>query len=867
MKSFFNQLRLDLRSWNHARLERRHAHRAVEIRREVDVVRPEPYVQWTERHDTLTPEVREALGQRLRALRATPTLAIVMPVYNPHPAWLEEAIASVRGQLYPHWELCIADDASTDPRIRVLLEQAAASDARIKVAFRPTNGHISACSNSALALVSAPFFGLLDHDDVLREHALLLVAEALQRWPDALAVYSDEDKLSPTGQRCDPYFKPDWNPELMWIQNYLCHFTVLNTAHCRERGAFRVGFEGSQDHDLFLRCTRGIAAARIVHIPHVLYHWRQHEGSTSLTAEIKPYSFEARRRAVQDHLDASGVSATAEVDDQGRCRVRWAALQPQPRVSIIIPTRNGNAMLNTCIRSIFELTEYDNYEILIVDNGSDDPETLQALERFNETDKVRVIRDERPFNYSAINNRAVKHTAGEFVALVNDDIEVISPGWLHEMVAAASQPGVGAVGAKLWFPNKTLQHGGVVLGLGGVAGHCHKHAAEGDPGYMGHSLALRAVSAVTGACLVVKRAVFDEVGGLDEDALAVAFNDVDFCIKLLVAGYRNVWTPHAELYHHESVSRGADAAPDKRQRFLLEIAVMKERWGPALMFDPMFSPNLTIEREDTFGLAEPPQFTLRTPWFETRPRLPQLHEIDTAARYRTPLDLANRNDESTLIVEHARAHAPAAARLLEVGCKSGDLGYGLRQLGFHVTGIETRASAAAAAFHKLDDVYLGSLQQYLAGAGNASFDLIVMPHMLEHAPEPVPVLERLRQRLSPGGAMVISIPNITHVSVVAMLLDGKWNHTATEWLRDTHRQYFDESGMRALFESAGLSISTLSTTTATATEMNAMLQMNLSADCLVAAERVTIHANRHVVRFVATCTQARERQVLRAASN
>ncbi len=574
------------------------------------------YVQWVDRNDVLAPSVKQALTARLMRLKTQPKIAVIMPVYNAKPVWLKAAIESVKAQIYPHWELCIADDASTDPAVRRLLHAEAALEPRIKLHLRERNGHISACSNSALDLVSADYFATLDHDDVLREHALLLVAEAITRWPDARVFYSDEDKLSTEGQRCDPHFKCDWNPELLLSQNYLCHLMVIKTALARELGGFRLGFEGAQDHDLALRCTQGCGPDEVIHIPHILYHWRQHEGSTAQGGDAKPYAVDAGVRAVQEHLDRRGVRGSVEVGAYGWYRVRFAVLDPAPLVTLIIPTRNGLDILRTCIKSIVEKTSYPNFEIIIVDNGSDDPQTLRYLDDLVASDqRIRVLRDDGPFNYSALNNRAAKLARGDYLALVNNDVEVITPDWLSEMVSLAAQEGIGAVGARLWYANGTLQHGGVILGVGGVAGHSHKWLEPNQPGYMGRACLLQCMSAVTAACLVVRKTAFDQVNGLDEASLAVAFNDVDFCLRLRAAGYRNVWTPHAELFHHESVSRGSDMAPEKIQRFRQEVKVMQTRWGDALQFDPAYSPNLTNQNED-FGLAWVPRVSLTLPWFE-----------------------------------------------------------------------------------------------------------------------------------------------------------------------------------------------------------------------------------------------------------
>lgn len=565
----------------------------------------EDYSRWIARHDTLEDVTRSAIFKRIENERGWPALSIVMPTFNPKPEWLTQAIDSVRTQLYPYWELCIADDASTDPAIRPLLERYASQDARIKVVFREENGHICAASNSALTLVSSDWVVLFDHDDILPEHALYCVADAIAAYPAARLIYSDEDKIDETGQRHDPYFKCDWNIDLFYSQNMFSHLGVYHKSLVDRVGGFRVGLEGSQDHDLALRCLEVAGDGAVHHIPRVLYHWRVHSGSTAQSAAAKPYAALAGERALNEHFARTGVAARAEWVGHGY-RARYSLPQTLPLVTLIVPTRNGLELVRQCIESIHAKTEYPNYEILIVDNGSDDPETLRYFDTFAADPRVRVIRDDRPFNYSALNNAAVRVARGEVIGLVNNDIEVIAPEWLGEMVSLALQPGVGAVGAKLLFPDDTIQHAGVVTGVGGVAGHVYKHAARNANGYFGRARLISSYSAVTAACLLIRKSIYHEVNGLNEQDLTVAFNDVDFCLRVRDAGYRNVWTPYAELYHHESATRGYEDNPEKRARFEREIAYMKRRWNATLCADPAYSPNLTLERDD-LGLARTPR--------------------------------------------------------------------------------------------------------------------------------------------------------------------------------------------------------------------------------------------------------------------
>lgn len=570
------------------------------------VVPKTAYLHWIECYDTLTDASRARMRRRIGQWEAPPLISVVMPVFDPPPNLLDEAIRSVRAQIYAHWELCIADDASRNERVRSILRRHAAEDPRVKIVLRPTNGHISAASNSALELASGAFVALLDHDDLLAEHALFWVAESIVDNGEVGLIYSDEDKIDLHGKRHDPYFKCDWNLHLFRSQNMISHLGVYRTALVREVGGFRVGFEGAQDYDLALRCIERLRPDQIRHLPRVLYHWRVIPGSTAMSGSEKPYAVVAGARALTDHLERTGNSGAVESTPYSYYQINYDLPVQVPLVSLVIPTRNGLQLLRKCIESICDKTTHPAYEIIVVDNGSDDPETLAYLAGLACQSDVRVLRDDRPFNYSALNNAAVSIARGEIIGLLNNDIEVISPNWLSEMVSLALQPDVGAVGAKLWYPNDTLQHGGVILGLRGVAGHSFAGTGKGASGYFGRCVLRQSYSAVTAACLLVRKALYHEVGGLNETDLTVAFNDVDFCLKLREKGYVNVWTPYAELYHHESVSRGFEDTPEKQGRFKKEIEYMQNRWKDSLYCDPAYSPNLTLDRED-FSLAWPPR--------------------------------------------------------------------------------------------------------------------------------------------------------------------------------------------------------------------------------------------------------------------
>lgn len=564
------------------------------------------YSQWIVDYDTLNDSQRSHIREWCERLKNPPLLSVVMPTYNPDLVWLEAAFASVKNQLYPHWELCVADDASTHPEVKAFLSAYAQQEPRLKCVFRPENGHISEASNSAIAISSGSWMVLMDQDDLLSEDALFQVARAIQTYPDAGIIYSDEDKIDESGLRKDPYFKTDWNLDLFRSQNMISHLGAYRLDLVRESGGFRKGFEGSQDYDLALRCTEKLQASQIIHIPKVLYHWRIHSNSTAHSLDSKPYALEVGKKALAEHLARTGVSADVEILPFSMYRVRYHLPRVAPKVSIIIPTRNRQDLLHLCIDSILTKTTYPDYEIIVMDNGSDEAETLAYLESLRTLANVRVIRDDSPFNYSALNNKAAAIAKGTVLCLLNNDIEVISPDWLEEMVAVLMQDNAGIVGAKLYYPDNTLQHAGVILGVGGVANHAFKSAPRDQLLYFGRSHLMQSLSAVTGACLLIKKAVFDSVGGLNAEDLAVAFNDVDLCLKVRQAGYRIVWTPFAELYHHESVSRGQEDTPEKWQRFIQEVNYMEKTWEGLLLQDPAYNPNLTLQAED-FSLAWPPR--------------------------------------------------------------------------------------------------------------------------------------------------------------------------------------------------------------------------------------------------------------------
>ena len=555
------------------------------------------YSTWQYHHTPRLADLQKMV-EIVEIFQLKPLISILLPVYNPPQKFLEEAIESVINQVYPHWELCIADDASTLPYVKKTLEHYRNCDSRIKIICREENGHISNCSNSALEIACGEYVALLDHDDVITPDALYEIVLLINRHSEADMIYTDEDKINSQGVLEEPYFKPDWCPDFFLSQMYTCHLSTYRRSILDEIGGFRVGYEGSQDYDLALRFTE--RTRNIFHIPKVLYHWRTHPGSVASSFEAKPYACDAAERAISQAIQRRGESGiVSKVSGlSGVYSVRYKIME-YDLVSIIIPTRDLSKVLDKCLRSIFLLTEYPNYEVIIVDNGSTKRETFDVFEHWEKTEpeRFRVIRQDIPFNYSKLNNYAVAQSQGKYLLFLNNDTEAIHGDWLHAMVEQAQRPDIGAVGVKLLYPDNTIQHAGVVAGIGGVAGHSHKNNHRDDYGYFSRISTIANYSAVTAACLMCRREIFDLVDGFEEE-LAVAFNDVDFCFKIVEQGYRNIYLPHVALYHHESKSRGLEDSPEKQRRFREECKYIKRKWSSIIHHDPCYSQHLTRVRED-----------------------------------------------------------------------------------------------------------------------------------------------------------------------------------------------------------------------------------------------------------------------------
>lgn len=545
------------------------------------------YQDWI-KENQLNPKDILICQEQMSQWQIHPKFSVIMPVYNIEQLWLEKAIESVRCQIYPHWELCIADDASTETHIDSILRHYSELDSRIKVVFGETNRGISVASNSALELVTGDYIVLLDHDDELSIEALFENAKLINRHPEADFIYSDEDKINTNGQRSDPFFKPDWSPDYFHACMYTCHLGVYRTSLVREIGGFRSQYDGAQDWDLVLRLVE--KTTHIFHIPKILYHWRIIPSSTTAGDQAKPWAYIAARKALEAMLERNNhAGSVEELPRKGFFRVRRNIIG-NPLVSIVIPsagkmkniTRGEICLLENCIYSIQQLSTYRNFEIIVVD-GYDIPDPIV---RSIAAPNVRLVRCSEPFNFSHRINQGAAQTQGEMLLLLNDDTEVLTVEWLESMIEFSQMPEIGAVGAKLLFPDDKIQHAGVLV-LNGNPGHPFYGYSKDDPGYFCSNLVTRNYSAVTGACLMTRKQVFQDLGGLDE-RFPLNYNDVDLCLKALQAGYRIVVTPYAELIHYESVSRISRIEPR-------ELALLHTKWSefPAFQQDPYYNPQLS----------------------------------------------------------------------------------------------------------------------------------------------------------------------------------------------------------------------------------------------------------------------------------
>ena len=558
---------------------------------------PPSYQKWIRHH---LPDRNELEKQKKTSFGYRPKISFVVPLYKTPEKYLRRLTESFQEQTYSNWELCFSDGSGAQSPLTELLKELTAKDNRIKYVSHEEPLQISENTNSAIEIATGDFIAFADHDDELTPNALFECVKAINEKPQTLVIYTDEDKMSMDGHKFfQPHFKPDYNLDLLCTVNYICHLFVVSRKVIEKVGGLRSEFDGAQDYDFVLRCVEAVKDEEICHIPKILYHWRCHEDSTAENPESKLYAFEAGRRAVQAHYERTGIHAEVfEGEYLGLYRTKFIR-DHDPLISIIIPNKDHIDDLKRCMESIEQKSTYKNYEYIIVENNSTDPATFEYYKKLEaENPKVRMVYWDGVFNYSAINNYGASFAKGEYLLLLNNDTEIINPDCLEELMGYCMRKDVGAVGARLYYEDDTIQHAGVVIGFGGIAGHCFVQQKRGTTGYCHRIICAQDYSAVTAACMMVKRSAFDAVGGLSEE-LAVAFNDIDFCMKLRKAGYLIVYNPYAELYHYESKSRGLEDTPEKVARFNKEVATFEKKWPDILKKgDPYYNPNLTLKSQD-----------------------------------------------------------------------------------------------------------------------------------------------------------------------------------------------------------------------------------------------------------------------------
>lgn len=564
-----------------------------------DRIEPEevPYGPWFEANRATQEQLAE---QRRKKWKNPVVISIAVPLYRTPEVYLRQMIESVQAQTYPHWELCLTNGSPEDETLCRVIEAYAAADERIRICNLEKNEGIADNTNAALAMASGEFIGLLDHDDLLAPDALFEIAEAIAAYeqehgsrPEML--YTDEDKVSSDlSEHFQPNLKPDFSPDLLRSNNYICHFLVVAKALQEKAGGFDSRYDGAQDHDFILRCSE--QAHGICHIPKILYHWRTHAQSTADNPISKQYAYDAGKRAIEAHLQRCHLEGeVSRKKEFGFFRVKYP-VQGEPLVSIIIPNKDEKETLKKCIDSILEKSTYRNFEIIVVENNSKTSEIFDYYKEIDGRNGVHVVYWDREFNYSAINNFGIRHAKGEYLLCLNNDMEVISSDWMEEMLGHCQRPDTGITGARLYYPDDTIQHAGIVVGIGGIAGSLFVGLKRSHTGYMHKESLQQNLSAVTAACMMIKREAYDAAGGFEEK-LAVAFNDVDFCLKVREQGYLIVYDPYVELYHYESKSRGAEDTPEKVRRFQGEIEYMRTRWIRILKDgDPYYNKNFSLKK-------------------------------------------------------------------------------------------------------------------------------------------------------------------------------------------------------------------------------------------------------------------------------
>lgn len=551
-----------------------------------------PYGPW---YEAYVPDEAALEKQRHHHFEYSPLISVAVPAYRTPEKFLAQMIDSLLAQTYGNWELCIANGSPEDSAMKKVLEEYTKKDSRIRVSELTENKGIAGNTNAALEMAQGEFVGLLDHDDLLAPNALYEIVRALDEDRNLDAVYTDEDKVTTElDEHFQPHLKPDFNLDLLRSNNYICHFFVVRRSIVQKVGGFCQEFDGAQDHDFIFRCIE--TAEKVGHIPEILYHWRTHKASTADNPASKMYAFDAGKRAIEAHLKRTGTEGiVSHTPDLGFFRVKYP-VQGQPLVSVIIPNKDEKETLKACIDSIREKTEYPNYEIIIVENNSTTDEIFQYYKELSQDPRIRLLRWKKEFNYSAINNYGVCHANGEYLLFLNNDVTVITPGWIKELLGVCQRPEVGAAGVKLIYPDNTIQHAGCVIGLGGIAGHMFVDMPANRTGYLHKASILQDMSAVTAACMMMKRTAFEEAGGFTEK-LSVAFNDVDLCLKVRKNHKLIVYDPYVQLYHMESKTRGAEDNKEKVRRFQEEIEYMRCQWIDILKKgDPYYNKNLSLTK-------------------------------------------------------------------------------------------------------------------------------------------------------------------------------------------------------------------------------------------------------------------------------
>lgn len=551
-----------------------------------------PYGPW---YQAYVPDQETLEAQKKHKFDYRPLISIAVPAYQTPVEFLKQMIESLISQTYPEWELCIANASPDNEEMQRVLADYSAKDSRVRFCNLKENLGIAENTNRAFSMAKGEFMGLLDHDDLLAPNALYEIVQALQDHPQADALYTDEDKVTTElDEHFQPHLKPDFNLDLLRSNNYICHFFVVRRSIVEKAGGFRKEFDGAQDYDFIFRCTEN--AREVLHVPEILYHWRTHKASTADNPASKMYAFEAGKRAIEANLERTETKGVvSHTQDLGFYRVKYP-VQGKPLVSVIIPNKDEKETLQTCMEMLNSNTSYQNFEIIIIENNSTTDEIFRYYKELSKDPRIHLLRWGKEFNYSAINNFGVAHAKGEYLLFLNNDIKSINPDWMEELLGVCQRPEVGGVGAKLIYPDNTIQHAGCVVGMGGIAGHMFVDMPADRTGYLHKASLLQDMSAVTAACLMMKKEVFDEAGGFTEE-LAVAFNDVDLCLKVRKNNHLIVYDPYAKLYHMESKTRGAEDSKEKVRRFQTEIEYMRCHWLDILKNgDPYYNKNLSLTK-------------------------------------------------------------------------------------------------------------------------------------------------------------------------------------------------------------------------------------------------------------------------------